>query len=129
LSFFWIGLGQAYNGQRRKGYIFFVCLPLLGIFYFVLHRIFNEPIPKEGESPSFNSPSYMIASVFFFCVWLFNIYDAYNSAKRINEGAIVIDSTPGKSAFIFLRNVILSAIAFFILMPSVLFMLFKLFKK
>ncbi len=111
LSFFFMGLGQAYNGLRRKGYMFFMVLPLSIILYFILHALFGEPMPKtEEEAATFNSPSYLITAIFWFVIWISNIYDAYQSAKRVNEGEIIVEETAGRSAFIFLRNTILGSI-------------------
>lgn len=114
LSFLFIGLGQAYNGQRPKGYIFFGSMPALVVIYFILHALFNEPMPQKGEELTFSSPSYLIVSIAYFFLWLFNIYDAYQSANKINAGDQAADSTPGRSAFIFIRTVILSFIAMII---------------
>lgn len=65
LSFLFTGLGQIYNGQMRKGLAFivigFVCLFLVVLLIgFLLYPLF----------------------------WIYNIYDAYTSAKGINAGTI-----------------------------------------
>ncbi len=62
LSFFVTGLGQIYNGEIGKG----IALMLVQAFNFVL--IF-----------------FLIGLFTFPVVWLFGIYDAYQSAERINE--------------------------------------------
>ena len=116
LSFLFMGLGQSYNGQRRKGYLFFVSYIGLGVLYLILIKVFNESWPKNEKEIPHTTPSYILTLICGCVIWLFNIYDAYKSTKRINEGDIAIDSTPGKSAFIFLRNIVLSFIAFFILL-------------
>jgi TM2 domain-containing membrane protein YozV len=69
LSFVFMGAGQIYNGQIRKG-IFFAVLGviLLTIYIFV--------------------PEVTIL-VFFFSIY--NIYDAYNTAKKINVGIVRTD--------------------------------------
>jgi TM2 domain-containing membrane protein YozV len=65
LSFLFTGLGQIYNGQIGKGIAFivvgFVCLALV----IVLIGILLYPL-----------------------FWIYNIYDAYTSAKGINAGTI-----------------------------------------
>lgn len=65
LSFLFTGLGQIYNGQIGKGIAFivvgFVCLVLV----IVLIGILLYPL-----------------------FWIYNIYDAYTSAKGINAGTI-----------------------------------------
>jgi len=123
LSFLYMGLGQAYNGQRGKGYMFFSTIPILMILYFILMKVLNEPFPKRGDEPSFHSPSYVIATLCYICIWFFNVYDAYQSAKKINEGEISIDSTPGKSAFIFLVTVIAWFIGILICIPLIAILL------
>lgn len=132
LSFLFMGLGQAYNGQRRKGYLFFSSYIILAVLYFILIKVFNESFPKKGEEISRLSPSYITTVICGFITWLFNIYDAYQSTKRINKGDIAIDSRPGKSAFIFLRNIVLGFIAFFtllLLIPVLAIILAYFFKK
>jgi TM2 domain-containing membrane protein YozV len=66
-SFLFVGLGQIYNGQIGKGVVFFIfgvilTLSMLFIIGLILYPIF----------------------------WIYNIYDAYNTAKRINAGEIRI---------------------------------------
>ena len=67
LSFLVVGLGQLHNGEIEKGIIFIICyvvsiaLCIFGIGLFLL------PI-----------------------LWIYSIYDAYNSAKKINNGEIII---------------------------------------
>ena len=104
LSFVFMGLGQAYNGQRRKGYLLVASQLGLALLYFILLKVFNEPFPKNKEI-SLNSPSYIITVIACICVWGFNIYDAYQTAKRLNQSAEATDLTPGKSTAIFIRNV------------------------
>ena len=111
LSFLFMGLGQAYNGQRRKGYMFFASYIGLAILYFILLKVFNEPLPKGSKEIQHTSPSYIITVIFGFVIWIFNIYDAYRTAKRINESNEIATSTPGKSSFIFLRTIFLSFIS------------------
>ncbi|MGV8144066.1 MAG: hypothetical protein ACP5OJ_05555 [Methanothermobacter sp.] len=66
LSFLIVGLGQIYNGQIGKG-----LLLLLGaIISGVLVMIF-------------------IGIIFWIIIWVYAIYDAYDTAKRINLGEII----------------------------------------
>ncbi len=115
LSFLFMGLGQAYNGQRRKGYLFFASYIGIAVLYFILIKVFNEPLPVSGKDIPVTSTAYVITFICSFLVWIFNIYDAYKSTKRVNENDGV-NSIPGKSVLIFFRNIVLSFIAFFILM-------------
>jgi TM2 domain-containing membrane protein YozV len=101
LSFFFVGLGQIYNGQIGKGVAYmiigFVCVVIgiatLGVG-FILYAIF----------------------------WIYTIVDAYKSAEKINRrqakysyGAVESASSPKQSHT--LRNVALAAllILFFVL--------------
>ena len=65
LSFFIPGLGQIYNGQIGKGLLMIVALFVCFILIFVLIGIFLLMI-----------------------LWLYGIFDAYDTAKRINRGEI-----------------------------------------
>lgn len=65
LSFLFVGLGQIYNGQIGKGILFIVVgvvavLSMLILIGFLLYPLF----------------------------WIYNIYDAYTTAKEINAGTI-----------------------------------------
>jgi TM2 domain-containing membrane protein YozV/ribosomal protein L40E len=63
LSFLFIGLGQIYNGQVGKGILMLVVGVVFAMLVFVLIGI----------------PLYLI-------LWVYGIYDAYNTAKQINAG-------------------------------------------
>ncbi len=65
LSVLWTGLGQIYNGQIAKGLVFMV----LGIV-FAITIIF------------------LIGIILYPVFWIYNIYDAYNTAKQINAGTV-----------------------------------------
>lgn len=70
LSFFWSGLGQIYNGQLAKGLILVVIQSINCLLMLVL-----------------------IGFCFWPVVWIYGIYDAYNTAERVNSrapGATVI---------------------------------------
>jgi hypothetical protein len=114
LSFFFWGLGHAYNGQRKKGYFFTLSYVFLLIFYLILLRLLNEPIPESGSSPNFSSLSYLITFVLGVVAWLTNIYTAYTSAKKINEDNIILEESAGRSSYIFLRNVFLGFVIFLV---------------
>lgn len=65
LSFIIVGLGQIYNGQVLRGIVFHVLMWFITIFaVFTFWLIFPLLIP--------------------FGFWLFNIYDAYDQAQKIN---------------------------------------------
>jgi TM2 domain-containing membrane protein YozV len=65
LSLIIVGVGQVYNGQIVKGIIFFLVAVILGL---------------TG-----------IGLIISFIIWLYAMYDAYNTAQRINNGEIVGD--------------------------------------
>jgi len=62
LSFFATGLGQIYNGQLGKGLLLIVA----GVLAFLSMFIF-------------------IGWIIFPVLWIWNIYDAYKTAERINR--------------------------------------------
>ncbi len=65
LSFLFTGLGQIYNGQIGKGIVFVI----VGII-FAITIIF------------------LVGFVLYPIFWIYNIYDAYHTAKGINEGSV-----------------------------------------
>lgn len=67
LSAVFVGLGQIYNGEIAKGLIFMVAYFVSILLTFILIGIITTPI-----------------------LWIFGIYDAYNTAKKINAGEIVV---------------------------------------
>ncbi len=62
LSFFVPGLGQIYNGQIMKGIIFIVLASFFGFL-----------------------TVFLIGYILYPLFWIYNLYDAYNTAKRYNE--------------------------------------------
>ena len=64
VSFLFPGLGQIYNGQIGKG-IMFVILGVVCVALLLFWLVSLYPI-----------------------LWVYNIYDAYNTAKKINAGQI-----------------------------------------
>ena len=61
LSFFWMGLGQIYNGQIAKGIAFIVFYAISWLLVFVVIGLLTTPI-----------------------LFIYGIYDAYKSAQKIN---------------------------------------------
>jgi TM2 domain-containing membrane protein YozV len=66
LSALVIGLGQIYNGQIAKGILIFVAAIISAILWFVI-----------------------IGIIFSIIIWIYAVYDAYNTAQRINNSEIV----------------------------------------
>ena len=69
LSFLIIGLGQVYLGLIKKGIILFVLAIVAGILTLVL-----------------------VGWILWLIIWLYAIYDAYNSANKMNMGIGVKDT-------------------------------------
>ncbi len=67
LSFLFTGLGQIYNGQIGKGLAFIVP----GIVFAV-------------------TILFLVGLILYPVFWIYNIYDAYNTAKKINAGEIKV---------------------------------------
>jgi TM2 domain. len=65
LSFFISGLGQVYNGETLKGVALFFGT-IIGYFIFVIPGVI---------------------------VWVYGMYDAYTTAKKMNEGTIPYKET------------------------------------
>ena len=63
LSVFWTGVGQIYNGQIKKGIILIGVQVLNALLMFLIIGLITYPV-----------------------VWIWGIFDAYKSAKRINSG-------------------------------------------
>lgn len=76
LSFLIIGLGQIYIGLTKKGIILFLMAIVSGILMFVF-----------------------IGFITWFLVWIYAIYDAYNSANKINDGIDVEDTLDFNNLF------------------------------
>ena len=62
LSFFYMGLGQIYNGQIGKGIFFIILYGISVALMFVVIGFVTTPI-----------------------LWIWGMVDANNSAKKINE--------------------------------------------
>jgi len=61
LSFFYMGLGQIYNGQIAKGLVFIVAYTFSWILMIVVIGFLTTPV-----------------------MWIFGMWDAYRSAEKIN---------------------------------------------
>ncbi|MEA3297329.1 MAG: hypothetical protein U9R56_05645 [candidate division Zixibacteria bacterium] len=62
LSFFYMGLGQIYNGQIAKGVAFMVAYSISLVLIFILIGLITTPI-----------------------LFIYGMYDAYKSAEKINR--------------------------------------------
>lgn len=67
LSALFVGFGQIYNGEIFKGLIFIFAYFVSIVLTMVLIGFITTPI-----------------------LWVFGIYDAYNTAKKINTGEIIV---------------------------------------
>ena len=67
LSFVFVGLGQIYNGQIGKGILFLIIAIILALSTIVLVGFILCPL-----------------------FWVYNIYDAYKTAEKINAGEITV---------------------------------------
>lgn len=69
LSFFYMGLGQIYNGQIAKGIFFIIAYSISLVLMIVIIGFISTPI-----------------------LWIYGMYDAYKSAEKINR-EIAMQST------------------------------------
>ena len=69
LSFLIIGLGQIYLGLTKRGIILFVAAIVAGILTVII-----------------------IGWILWFVIWIYAIYDAYNSAEKMNQGMGIEDT-------------------------------------
>ncbi len=67
LSFVFVGLGQIYNGQIGKGIMFMIIGIILVLTMFILIGFILYPL-----------------------FWIYNIYDTYSTAEKINAGKISV---------------------------------------
>ena len=67
LSALFPGLGQIYNGQIGKAVLFIIVGFILALTIFILIGLILYPL-----------------------FWIYNVYDAYNTAKKINAGEIKV---------------------------------------
>lgn len=64
-SFFWVGLGQIYNGEIGKGFLFMVIE--------VINLLLLSVVIGFVALPAF---------------WAYAIYDAYKTAEKINNNTV-----------------------------------------
>lgn len=76
LSFLIIGLGQVYLGLTKKGIILFILAIISGFLMLIL-----------------------VGFVLWLLVWVYAIYDGYNSANKMNEGIAVEDTLDFNNLF------------------------------
>lgn len=69
LSFLIIGLGQIYLGLTKRGLILLVAAIVAGILTLVV-----------------------VGWILWFVIWIYAIYDAYNSAEKMKQGIVVEDT-------------------------------------
>ena len=69
LSFIFPGLGQFYNGQGTKG-LYFIILAIVSWILFII----------------------LIGVLLYILIWLWSIFDAYQSAEAINRGEVLKDT-------------------------------------
>jgi TM2 domain-containing membrane protein YozV len=62
LSFFYMGLGQIYNGQLSKGIAFIIAYTISWLLMFIIIGFITTPL-----------------------MWIYGMYDAYKSAEKINS--------------------------------------------
>ncbi len=66
-SFIWCGAGQIYNGQILKGVVLLIAYVISFFLIIVAIGLFTTPL-----------------------LWIYGMYDAYETAKKINAGEIVV---------------------------------------
>ncbi len=137
LSFLCPGLGQAYNGQKRKGSLFFSAFIFWASIFIIfatnvahwrfptLEFIIYRILPglgcfrgTAGETSFFASLIAELQKIILFAIWMLNIVDAYRSAGKINSRKIVVDEIPEKTtthfSLMLIRDVIIAAIIVFV---------------
>jgi TM2 domain-containing membrane protein YozV len=75
LSFFYMGLGQIYNGQIGKGIAFIVAYTISIVLIFIIIGIITTPI-----------------------LFIYGMYDAYKSAEKINRDLAQRSNAMGQNA-------------------------------
>ena len=71
LSFFYMGLGQIYNGQIAKGVAFMVAYSVSIVMIFILVGLITTPV-----------------------LFIWGMYDAYKSAEKINRDLALMAGNP-----------------------------------
>ncbi|MBC7118874.1 MAG: zinc-ribbon domain-containing protein [Methanobacteriaceae archaeon] len=67
LSALWVGLGQIYNGEIGKGILLMIVYAISAVLILAFIGMVTTPI-----------------------LWIYGIYDAYDTAKKINTGEKVV---------------------------------------
>jgi TM2 domain-containing membrane protein YozV len=80
LSLILPGLGQIYNGQIGRGITFIIIIVILGAIPFILTIFFGFLIIFLFWL------IFPIIWIISFAFWMYNIYDAYKTANKINTG-------------------------------------------
>lgn len=76
LSFFWMGLGQIYNGEIAKGVFFIVIFAISAVMMIILIGFLTTPL-----------------------LWIWGMYDAYKSAEKINRDLANRHSSGGPTQY------------------------------
>jgi len=96
-SFFIPGLGQVYNGETEKGFLVFFGT-LIGVFIFIIPGLI---------------------------VWIYGLYDAYTTAKKMNNKEIPFKPTKTAHMILFFILVaIIVAVVIFLMVMAVLATIF-----
>jgi len=96
LSFFYPGLGQIYNGQILKGVLFVITIPLIIVTGLLImgtntHQdcshwwTFWTQKCDTVLDPSSLGMGLMLIIIFIPIFWIYNLYDAYKTAKKTWE--------------------------------------------
>jgi TM2 domain-containing membrane protein YozV len=91
-SFFIPGLGQTYNGETAKG-VAILAGTLIGAVFFLIPGVL---------------------------VWIFGLYDAYTTAKKMNNKELPLKPTKTAHLIIFLILAVLVIVAFVVLIALVI---------
>jgi TM2 domain-containing membrane protein YozV len=81
LSFFYIGVGQIYNGEIVKGLLLMLVIPS-GV---AISFLFGSKIAQVTNDPVAFKVIAATAAILFLVLWIWNIFDAYTTAERINH--------------------------------------------
>jgi TM2 domain-containing membrane protein YozV len=89
LSFLLFGLGQIYNGKVRRGVTILISEIILLILSIVILSFglawVSENQQELGRAGIFAIIIGALSFLSYFIVWIWNIFDAVNGAKKINE--------------------------------------------
>ncbi|OGH05862.1 MAG: hypothetical protein A2W22_05410 [Candidatus Levybacteria bacterium RBG_16_35_11] len=81
LSFFVPGLGQIYNGQILKGVIFIILHGISVLIAIILIVGGSLALIVTGNVFA-TSPIILTGVILYPIFWIYNLYDAYNTAAR-----------------------------------------------